>query len=83
MIACPKPQKTDRQLPIAIIADKTILRDIAQVYHAAGCADKYEETMRILKGKIATDERYYRRIRPHLRHYAEQYYLLPDDFWNF
>ncbi len=74
---------TDRQLPIAIIADKTILRDIAQVYHAAGCADKYEETMRILKGKIATDERYYRRIRPHLRHYAEQYYLLPDDFWNF
>jgi len=73
---------TDEQLPIAIIADKTILRDIARFYHAAGCGDKYEETMRILKGKIADDERYYKSIRPHLRHYAEQYYLLPSDFWN-
>lgn len=75
-------EATDKQLPIENVADKTVLRDIARIYRTAGCADGYEETMRVLKEKIAADERYYMGIRPHLRHYAEQYYLLPEDFWN-
>ena len=73
---------TDEQLPIANIANKTVLRDIARVYRAAGCADEYEETMRILKEKIADDKRYYKTVRRQSRRYVETLYLLPDDFWN-
>ena len=73
---------TTEQLPIAILADKMLIRDIARAYKNADRPEQYYKITNILRRRVAEEEKYYQSVRPSLRQYVASNYSLPSDFWN-
>ena len=73
---------TERQLPVTILANKRLVRDIGRAYRDAGEAERYGEITVALKETIATETEYYNSIRRSLSEYVARNYRLPTDFWD-